>query len=110
MKIVKIIIFLVVIAIVGSFIYCSFIYENGWYQTFRRETAERERIQAVKHAEQRARLPKAGDRVILNGVKVSVIKEYHWTNKFKVRYSNGIMADVASIEMLDLEKVKNPDK
>jgi hypothetical protein len=54
----------------------------------------------------RARLPKAGDRVILNDINVSIVKEYVWSAKFRVRYDDGRMADVAEKEMLDLKKVK----
>jgi hypothetical protein len=86
----------------------------GWnkYSNWKDSIDKRDRIAAAKKAVYRARLPKAGDRVVLNDANVSVVKEFFWTQKFRVRYDNGTMALVHEREMLDLKKVKHkiPEK
>jgi hypothetical protein len=82
------------------------------FRDWNAEINERDRIAEVKNTAYRARLPKAGERVVLNDANVSVIKEYFWSRKFRIRYDNGSMADVHEKEMLDLKKVKHkiPEK
>ena len=90
----------VVIGIMLSFIYSVFFDEHGWLQRTKRQNAAVD----MRQAAYKARLPEAGDKVVLNGTMVSVIKHYFWSSKILVRYPDGRMADVAEKEMLDLKK------
>lgn len=76
------------------------------FRDWNADIKERDRTADIKQVAYRSRLPKAGDRVVLNDANVSVIKEYFWSRKFRIRYDNGSMADVHEKEMLDLQKVK----
>ena len=69
------------------------------------EHTEQLRIENAKTAAYHARFPKTGDEVELNGTNVAIIKRYVWSSRFKVRYPDGTMADVADIEMLDKKPI-----
>ena len=57
-----------------------------------------------------ARLPKIGDKVMLDDVEVAIVKRKRFVCRFVVRYPTGILSEVSEKEMLDKPVIKVPDK
>lgn len=70
------------------------------------ECEAKEQIRDAQKAAYNARLPKAGDRIDVNGTEVVIMKRYVWAyGKFKVRLPDGRMTDILASELLDKKPI-----
>lgn len=100
-KILLLIVFVVISFRVFTYL---FIDEDGWVKTKVKASAARtERI-----LKQRARFPKPGDTVELDGVNIVILKVYFWSNirRYEVRLPDGSITDVLGSEIIDKKPIR----
>jgi hypothetical protein len=100
--------FLIVVAIISSFIWAVFICETGWHKTTMRTADARNKAYAIKNDIYEARFPKTGDTIILNGKKIVILKSYIWSRerRYEVRQEDGTITDVMGSEIIDIKPIK----
>jgi hypothetical protein len=77
--------------------------------SIRRNMAAAEQARAVARAALEARYPKPGDKVEIDGKKVTIVKQYTLTleRRYQIRMENGTLTDVAGAELLDKKPIKD---